>query len=114
MANSRREYFRKNRKTLKREQKQTVSGILSACFGIAAAILFVGTVIKAFRADGDAGTYTGAAGLFGLVFALGAVALAVASFREKNIRVIPPRTGNISGGILTVVFCCLYIYGIII
>ena len=112
MANSRREYFRKNRKILTREQKQTVSGILSACFGIAAAVLFGVTVIRSFQAEGDAGTYTGTAGLLGLVFALGAVALV--SFREKNIRVIPPRTGIIFGGILTVVFGCLYIYGIII
>lgn len=114
MSSSRREYFRKNRKILKREQKQTASGILSACFGITAAVLFAGTVIKAFRAHGAAGTYNGAAGLFGLVFAAGAVALAVAAFREKNIRMIPPRTGIISGGILTAVFCCLYIYGIFI
>ena len=114
MANSRREYFRKNRKVLRREQKQTVSGIMSACFGIASVILFAGTVINAFRAEGDAGTYTGTAGLLGLVFAAGAVALAVAAFREKNIRMVLPRTGIISGGILTVVFGCLYIYGIII
>ena len=114
MASSRREYFRKNRKKLRREQKQTVSGVMSACFGIAAAVLFVGTVIRAFLAGGEAGTYTGMAGLFGLVFALGAVALALGAMKEKNIRVIPPRTGIISGGILTVVFACLYICGIIL
>ena len=114
VPSSRRQYFRKTRKVRRREQKNSLTGILSGSFGLAALVLFLVSVIKTFQDGGSSGFLLGAAGLFGLVFAAGAFALGLLAFKEKNIRLIPPRTGAVSGGILTVVYLGLYIYGITI
>lgn len=114
MASSRRTHYRKNRRNMRRDQKQTVTGVLSGCFGGAAVILFIGAVIQSFLHEGEGSFLIGTAGLLGLILAAGAVAFALITFRTRQaIRRIPPRTGMISGGILVIVFCGLYIYGII-
>ncbi|SCI76272.1 Uncharacterised protein [uncultured Roseburia sp.] len=114
VPSSRRQYFRKTRKVRRREQKNSVTGILSGIFGLTALVMFFVSVIKTFQSGGNSGFLLGTAGLFGLVFAAGAFALGILAFKEKNIRLIPPRTGAVSGGILAVVYLGLYIYGIII
>ena len=111
LSSNRRKYFRRNRKAIRRDQTQSVTGVLSGSFGLLALILFVVSVRMTFREGGSAGFLLGTVGLFGLVFAAGAFALGILAFREKNIRPIPPRTGVILGGILVVVYIGFYIYG---
>lgn len=113
MASNRRKYFKKNKKSIRREQKHTVNGWLSAGFGCAAVVLFVVSVIRSFLAEGNSDVLIGTAGLLGFVFAVGALALGILTFKQKNVRPVPPRTGVLSGGILSVVFCALYVYGMI-
>lgn len=96
---------------MRREQKFTVEGILSGSFGAVALILFLVAVIRSFRRAGEAGALLGTAGLIGLICALAALLLGILAFKQKNVRPFPPRTGVICGGIFTVVFGVLYVYG---
>ena len=111
LSSNRRKYFRRNRKAIRRDQTQSVTGVLSGSFGLLALILFAFSVGLTFRKGGSAGFLLGTAGLFGLVLAVGAFVLGILAFREKNIRPIPPRTGMVLGGIFAVVYIGLYIYG---
>lgn len=114
MASNRREYYKKNRKRIKRDLKNTLNGVLSACFGCVAAILFFVGIGRSFANEGAAGALLGTIGLFGLVFALGAAVLGFFAFKEPNIRPALPRLGSILGVILTVVYIVLYIMGAVI
>ena len=114
MASNRREYYRKNKKRIKRDLKNTINGVLSACFGCAAVVLFFAGIGSSFVQEGAAGALIGTLGLFGLVLALGGVAMGFFAFKEPNIRPALPRLGMITGGILTVVYIVLYILGAVI
>ena len=111
MASNRREYYKKNRKRIKRDLKNTLNGVLSACFGCVCAILFFVSIGRSFAHDGVAGPLLGTIGLFGLVFAVGALVLGFFAFKEPNIRPALPRLGTILGAILTVVYVVLYVMG---
>lgn len=111
MASNRREYYKNNKKRINRDLKNTLNGVLSACFGCAAAILFLVGIGRSFANEGAAGALLGTIGLFGLVFALGAAVLGFFAFKEKNIRPELPRLGTILGVILTIVYIVLYVMG---
>ena len=111
MASNRREYYRQNRKRIKRDLKNTLNGVLSACFGGVGALLFFVGSGRSFSQAGAAGVLLGGIGLIGLVFAVGAVVMGYFAFKEPNIRPALPRLGMILGGILTVVYVVLYIMG---
>ena len=111
MASNRREYYKKNRKRIKRDLKNTLNGVLSACFGCVAVALFFVGIGRSFAQDGAAGALLGTIGLFGLVCAAGGLVLGIFAFKEPNIRPALPRLGCITGGILTVVYAVLYIIG---
>ena len=113
MAKSRREYFRKTRKTRLRELKHTKTGWCGMAAALLAAVLFLVSVIVSFASSGDAGVLAGSVSLIGLVLAAGALVLGIMAVREPKIRPIPPRTAIILGGILTVVLAGLYISGIV-
>lgn len=113
MASNRREYYKKNRKRIKRDLKNTLNGVLSACFGCAAAVLFFVGVGRSFAQEGVAGPLLGTIGLFGLVFAIGAAVLGFFAFKEKNIRPELPKLGTVLGVILTIVYVVLYVFGIV-
>ena len=104
MANSRREYFRKTRKSRLRELKHSRTGWCGMVSAIAAAVLFVVSVALSFTAAGAAAFPARTVSLIGLVLAAG---------REPKIRPLPPRTALILGGILTVVLAALYISGMV-
>lgn len=114
MASNRREYYKKNRKRIKRDLKNTLNGVLSACFGWAAVVLFLVGIGRSFVHDGAAGVLLGTMGLLGLVLAIGGVIMGFFAFKEPNIRPALPRLGMITGGILTVVYIVLYIVGAVI
>lgn len=111
MASNRREYYRKNRKRMNRELKNTVNGVLSACFGCTAAILFFAGIGRSFTQAGVAGVLLGTIGLFGLVFAIGGLVMGFIAMKEPHVRPIWPRLGMITGTILTVVYIVLYVIG---
>ena len=112
MASNRRKYFRKNRKALRREQKPSLNGILSAIFGWIAAGAFAASVIRSFQESGGSGWLVGTAGLIGLVFAVGAIWIGGYALRkEQKIRKMPPKMGIALGVIFTIVYCALYLYG---
>ena len=114
MTKSRREYFKRNKRNIRREQKFTLEGILAGSFGAAALILFLVSVIRSLRRAGEAGALLGTAGLLGLIFALAALLLGILAFKQKNVRPFPPKAGVICGGIFTAVFGALYVYGFMI
>ena len=111
MASNRREYYKKNKKRIKRDLKNTFNGVLSACFGCVAVVLFLAAVGHSFGQAGAAGVLLGSLGLLGLVFGLGGLIFGVLALREPNVRPALPRLGSIAGGICTVVFVVLYIVG---
>ena len=111
MASNRREYYKQNKKRIKRELKNTLNGVLSACFGCASAVLFLVSVGRSFGAAGEAGVLLGTLGLFGLLCGAGGLALGILALKEPNTRPALPRLGLITGGICTVVFLVLYIIG---
>lgn len=113
MAKSRREYFRKTRKTRLRELKHSKTGWCGMAAALLAAALFVVSVVLSYTSAGDAGFPAGSVSLIGLVMAAGALVLGIMAVREPKIRPIPPRTAIILGGILTVVLAGLYISGIV-
>ena len=80
MTKSRREYFKRNKRNIRREQKFTLEGILAGSFGAAALILFLVSVIRSFRRAGEAGALLGTAGFVGAVFLPGALLLGVFAF----------------------------------
>ena len=110
MANSRREYFRKTRKSRLRELKHSRTGWCGMVSAIAAAVLFVVSVALSFTAAGEAAF---PAGTVSLMLAAGAFILGIMAVREPKIRPLPPRTALILGGILTVVLAALYISGMV-
>ena len=113
MANSRREYFRKTRKSRLRELKHSRTGWCGMVSAIAAAVLFVVSVALSFTAAGEAAFPAGTVSLIGLVLAAGDFVLGIMAVREPKIRPLPPRTALILGGILTVVLAALYISGMV-
>ena len=90
MASSRREYFRRTRKTRMRDLKNSPTGILSFCTAMAALAVFCTAVIQSFLASGEGGYKVGGLGLIGLILALGIV----------------------FGAVLTVGLGGMYIYGL--
>lgn len=111
MASNRREYYKQNRKRIKRELKNTLNGVLSACFGCGGVVLFIASVCRSFGQAGAAGVLLGSLGLLGLLCAAGGVAFGILALREPNIRPALPRLGVITGGICGAVFLILYIMG---
>ena len=86
MANSRREYFRKTRKSRLRELKHSRTGWCGMVSAIAAAVLFVVSVALSFTAAGEAAFPAGTVSLIGLVLAAGAFVLGIMAVREPKIR----------------------------
>lgn len=111
MASNRREYYKHNKKRIKRELKNTLNGVLSACFGCVAVVLFLVAVGRSFGQAGAAGALLGTLGLIGLLCGAGGLVLGILALKEPNIRPALPRLGVITGGICTVVFVVLYIMG---
>ena len=111
MASNRREYYKQNKKRIKRELKNTLNGVLSACFGCVAAVLFLVAVGRSFGQAGAAGVLLGTLGLLGLICGAGGLVFGIIALREPNIRPALPRLGAIIGGICAVVFLVLYILG---
>ncbi|MCD7982358.1 MAG: DUF6142 family protein [Clostridiales bacterium] len=112
MANRRREYFRKTRKTRMRDLKHSKTGWIGTLCALAAAALFLVSVIYSYFCEGEAGFSVGTAGLIGLVLAVGALILGIIGIREPKTRPVPPRTGIILGAVLTAVLGGLYTYGL--
>ncbi len=111
MASNRREYYKNNRKRIKRDLKNTLNGVLSACFGCVSAVLFFVGIGRSFADEGASGALLGTIGLFGLVFSLGGAVLGFLALKEPNVRPAFPRLGGVLGVILTVVYIVLYILG---
>lgn len=112
MASNRKKHFKEARKLERKEQKPSVNGILAAVFGWISAAAFAVSVVRSFQEAGESGFLIGIAGLLGLVFALGAIAMgAYALRREEKIRKMPPKMGITLGIIFTLVYCALYLYG---
>ena len=112
MVNSRREYFRKTRKTRLRELKHSKTGWCGTTAALLAAALFIVSVVLSYVSAGDdflAGSFS----LIGLVLAVGAFVLGIMAVREPKVRPIPPRTAIVLGGIMTVVLAGLYISGMV-
>lgn len=113
MANNRRKYFRRTRKSRMRELKQSPTGLLSLASALAAVIFFAVSVIRSYQASGEADFSVGSFGLIGLILALGAWILGALCLREKNVRPFPPKTGITLGVILTLALGGMYTYGFI-
>lgn len=113
MANSRRQHFRKTRKTRLRDLKHSKQGMLGMAASLAAAVLFAAAVTESFRQSGEAKFQVGSLGLIGLVLAIGALILGILGAREQKVRLAAPRTGIVLGAVMTVVFGGLYAYGMI-
>lgn len=111
MANNRRKYFRRTRKTRMRDLKQSPAGILSFCAAAAACAAFCAAVILSFRANGQAEVFVGGIGLVGLVLSAGAFACGILAVKEPKIRPLAPRCGLTMGAVMTAVFVCMYAYG---
>ncbi|MCD8150383.1 MAG: DUF6142 family protein [Clostridiales bacterium] len=111
MANSRKEYFRRTRKTRMRDLKHSVTGWIGAVAAICAAGLFCVSVGFSFYYGGEAEFFVGTAGLIALVLAAGALVLGILAVREEKVRPVPPRISLVLGVIMTVVLGGLYTYG---
>ena len=112
MASGRRKHYKENRKKARRQQKTSAGGVLSVVFGAAAAALFAVSVVVSYAENGDGSFLLGTAGLIGLVFAFGGLALAVHAIRkEKEIRLLAPRTGLVFGIITSAAYALLYVFG---
>lgn len=109
MANSRRKYFRKTRKTRLRDLKHSVQGLIGMGASAASAILFIGIVAASFRHAGDAAYAVGSLGLISLVLSAGALVLGIFAIREPKVRPLAPRVSIGLGAVMTVVLGCLYI-----
>ncbi|MCC8152367.1 MAG: hypothetical protein LIO96_13240 [Lachnospiraceae bacterium] len=105
MANSRKEYFRRTRKTRMRNLNHSVTGWIGAG-------LFCVSVGLSFYYGGEAEFFVGTAGLIALVLAAGALVLGILAVREEKVRPVPPRISLVLGLIMTVVLGGLYTYGI--
>lgn len=112
MANSRREYFRRTRKVRLRELKHSRQGIIAMIAAIAAAVLFVVSVMISYRQNGEGEYYVGSIGLIGLALAAGALILGILGIREPKVRPGAPRTGIVLGAVMTIVLGSLYAAGI--
>ena len=93
MASSRREYFRRTRKTRMRDLKHSPTGILSFCTAMAALAVFLTAVVQSFLASGEGGYKVGGLGLIGLILALGALLCGIFAVKEPKIRPLLPRLG---------------------
>lgn len=111
MVSNRREYYKKNKKRIRRELKNTLNGVLSACFGLTAAVLLCTAVGVSFDQAGEGGAALAALGLIGLVLGIGGLFFGITALKEPNIRPALPRIGSIVGGLAVVVFVVLYILG---
>jgi len=111
MANRRREYFRKTRKTRIRDLKHSRTGWIGMLCAWTAAAVFIVSAVYSFFYAGDAGFQVGSTGLVGLVLAVGAFILGILAVREQKVRPVPPRISMILGAVLTAVFGGLYAYG---
>lgn len=111
MASSRRQYFRKTRKTRLRDLKHSKQGLIGMAASLTAVVLFAVSVSWSFLQAGEAEFQVGSLGLIGLVLAVGALILGILGVREQKVRLAPPRTGIVLGLIMTVVFGGLYAYG---
>lgn len=111
MANNRRKYFRRTRKSRMRELKQSPTGLLSLASALAAVVFFAASVVKSYQMSGEADFRVGSFGLIGFILALGAWILGALCLREKNVRPLPPKTGIILGVILTLALGGMYVYG---
>lgn len=112
MANNRRKYFRRTRRSRMRDLKHSKNGWIACVFGILAFIFAIVSIIRSFQHSGEAGFQVGSLGLFGLIFAAGALVIGILSMRERNVRPMPRKTGVILGAVFTVVLGGMYIYGI--
>ncbi|MCC8082139.1 MAG: hypothetical protein LIO80_09065 [Lachnospiraceae bacterium] len=111
MANRRRTYFRKTRKTRLRNLKHSKTGWIGMLCACAAAALFLVSVIYSFLHAGDAGFQVGSAGLIGMVLAVGSLVLGIFAIREQKVRPVPPRISLILGAVMTAMLGGLYTYG---
>lgn len=111
MASSRRQYFRKTRKTRLRDLRHSKPGVIGMAASLAAAALFAVSVIWSFLDAGNARFQVGSLGLIGLVLAVGALVLGILGVREQKVRLAPPRTGIVLGAAMAVVLGGLYVYG---
>ena len=89
MASSRREYFRRTRKTRMRDLKHSPTGILSFCTAMAALAVFLTAVVQSFLASGEGGYKVGGMGLIGLILALGALLCGIFAVKEPNQTAAP-------------------------
>lgn len=112
MANNRRKYFRRTRRSRMRDLKHSRNGWIACTFGLIAVIFAVISVVQSFQKSGDAGYQVGSLGLFGLIFAAGALVIGILSMKEHNVRPMPRKTGVALGAVFTIVLGGMYIYGI--
>ena len=113
MANKRKEYFRRTRKSRMRDLKPSPTGMISFVCALASVLCFLVSVIKSYQMAGNADFTVGSFCLVGLVLALGAWIMGVMSMKEKDIRPLPPRPGIVLGVILTFALGGMYVYGFI-
>ncbi|MCD8365847.1 MAG: DUF6142 family protein [Clostridiales bacterium] len=112
MANSRKQYFRRTRKTRMRDLKHSVTGWIGAVAAVGAAGLFLISVSFSYFYGGEAEFLAGTAGLIALVLAVGAFVLGILAVREEKVRPAPPRISLVLGLIMTILLAGLYTYGI--
>ncbi|MCI8991170.1 MAG: hypothetical protein HFG80_00345 [Eubacterium sp.] len=103
---------RRTRKFKFTEKKQSVKGLLSIVFDIAAIVLILDTVMKSVAAKGEANLYIGSRGVLALIIAIAGLTLGIAGIREKDVFMAVPKSGTIAGIIVTAVIVCVYVFGI--
>lgn len=105
---------RRTRKFKFTEKKQSVKGLLSVVFDIAAVVTILDTVIVSVAAGGEADLYIGSRGVLALILSAAGLILGVSGVREKDVFQAVPRGGTIAGLIVTAAIVCVYVFGMLL
>lgn len=102
---------RRTRKFKFTEKKQSVKGLLSVVFDIAAIVTMADAVMVSVAAGGKADLYIGSRGVLALILSAAGLILGIAGIREKDVFQAVPKGGTIAGLIITAVIVCVYVFG---